>query len=250
MSTALQIALQLVTSNRSDAAPSSHQQNYHHHQQHFQSSSHMAATSERGVGGPHHVLSTTKCMSYGECLSISWKELSKVKQTYSPYDTPRLPYDIPHPIASFNFMPPPRPESFVEEPECTAPRRPRDVNDLSQKMRRRSALTTSGRSVQRSLMSNLSLRRPEQAATIPARRISQASPFLSRESSMSDARLLNAGLNAFGNKIIKSPALLVWRGLRVRVGLHTGVRYATDIVYSEVSDDAASHGRKTVGDVL
>lgn len=156
---------------------------------------------------------------------MGWKKLPKAQ--------PCSPSYIPCQIDSFNFFPRHRESSVADEPECVAPRGPRDITDLSQKTRRRSALTTSGRLLQRSLMSNLSLKRPADMVETPAI-CCPASPLLSTDSSLSDRRMLNAGLDAFGKKNIKSSAVLVYRGLRVRVGLHTGVRFTTDLVYSEV----------------
>lgn len=231
---ALQIALQLFTSSSQGQVARPSPQLRDHQNRHLQTSSHVVVVAPHGrsIGASNNSPAPTKCTSYREWLALCWTEQKAMPPSYVDI-FPDKQY-LASATAARVSMPPPQAPFPAEQLEQVAAGELAVKYARSLNVRQESSFTRSEDMVNASLMSNQSLRRRADTARVSALRSSQALPVLSRDRSLENTRLLNAGLDAFGSKNMRPSGLLMWRGLRVRMGLHTGVRFATDLVYSEV----------------
>lgn len=183
-----------------------------------------------------HIQSMTPatCMSYGEWLAMRWHVVSELWPLPSAHSL--LPSTIAHSPTSLSWS-----EELRTSAQLSSTRP--NANIPGRNLRRRSALSPGSFISDRNLLPQfLQSPGPVSYAAVRAPSFSAGQVDL-QERPSSVGRFLAGPTITEDTNARPAGALLAWRGLRVRVGMHTGIRLSTDLVYSEVGrHDACSSG--------
>ncbi|MEW5311588.1 MAG: hypothetical protein WDW38_003291 [Sanguina aurantia] len=177
-------------------------------------------------------LAPATCMTYGDWLAMRWQVVPDVWSLQpSSYSALTAPLPAAHPPTCLYW---------AEDPHSSAQVAAMQLGTATagRNLRRRSALTPGSFISDHNQMPQFLQRWPGPVAHAPARPPSFSAGQLDlqvQDRPSSVGRLPAGPTITEDTATMPAGAILAWKGLRVRVGMHTGIHLPSDLVYSEVA---------------